>query len=264
MTHRQSCFYVGVVRHRRTWPTPHAFRQKLYMAYVDLAEVESLLGRFGWWSTRRFSPARFRRNDHFGDPAISLDDCVRNLVDERLGRRPRGPIRLLTHFRQFGFLMNPISLFYCFDPAGDRVEAIVAEVNNTPWNERHCYVLDVRGESRRLHATHAKEFHVSPFLTMQRDYHWRMSSPKERLAVCIEARRAGEPAWTAMLALERRPWTMAWRTLLPLRFPWMTMQAYAAIYWHAFRLWLKGVPFVPHPNSLPAGAEASVKRAIVP
>ena len=110
---------------------------------------------------------------------------MREFVRSRLGFRPAGPIRLLTHFRYLGFQMNPVSLYYCFDRGGERLEAIVAEVNNTPWNERHCYALDLRGQAgcERLEATNSKEFHVSPFLSREMEYHWRFNIPGERLAV---------------------------------------------------------------------------------
>ena len=177
-----TCFYEGTVRHRRWTPVPHAFRFRLFLVYVDLGELELVFGRRGVWSTRLPALAWFRRADHLGDPHEPLEQSVRSLVCARLGFTPDGPIRLLTHFRYCGFQMNPVSLYYCFDRRGDVVEAIVAEVNNTPWNEQHCYVLDMRGQaiSRPLEARHPKELHVSPFLTREMDYHWRLNTPGER------------------------------------------------------------------------------------
>ena len=120
--------------------------------------------------------AWFRRADHLGPAERSLDESVRDLVEARLGWRPGGPIRLLTHLRYFGLVMNPVSFYYCFNACEERVEAVVAEVTNTPWRDRHCYVLDLRDVplSKMPRARHAKELHVSPFLEMDLEYRWRL------------------------------------------------------------------------------------------
>ena len=133
-----SCIYEGVIRHRRLEPV-REFSHRLALAYLDLEELPRLLGG------RLVSPppglVRVRRSDYLGDPAVPLDRAVRDLVSEQTGDRPAGPIRLLTRPRSFGHCFNPVSFYYCFDPAGERVQALVAEVTNTPWGERHAYVL---------------------------------------------------------------------------------------------------------------------------
>ena len=143
-----SAIYRGWLSHRRLAPRSHHFRYPVFMVYLDLGELTTVFrGRWLWTArsgaARRWLPAlaRFDRKDHFGDPGMPLDVAVRELVAAHTGRRPLGPIRLLTNLRYFGFVFNPVSFFFCFDPTGARVEAIVAEVNNTPWGERHCYVL---------------------------------------------------------------------------------------------------------------------------
>ena len=159
----ESCLYVGSVRHRRHTPRAHAFRYPLFLAYLDLAELDTVFRGRWLWSARRFALAWFRRRDHLGSPAMPLDQAVRDLVERHSGRRPQGPIRLLTHLRYFGYCFNPVSFYYCFDAQGEQVETVVAEVNNTPWGERHCYVLD--GEPRLRYRT-SKAMHVSPFMPM--------------------------------------------------------------------------------------------------
>ena len=247
----QSCLFTGWVRHRRFLPVPHAFTYSGFWLYLDLAELDEVFRGRWFWSTRRPAIARFCREDHLGDPGISLDAAVRDRVHTETGRRPLGPIRLLTHPRYFGYVMNPVSFYYCYSADESRVETIAAEVHNTPWNEAHCYVLD---ESQNLGAgtvkrfEHPKDFHVSPFMDMDYTYRWRISEPGDRLAVHIDNLREGRKWFDVTFLLKRRPmtgWELA-RALL--RHPWMTGKVTAAIYWQALRLWLKKVPFYPHPN----------------
>src|ERR1700759_5599691 len=111
-----SAIYIGWLSHRRHGPRVHAFPQRLFMVYLDLAELDQVFAGRWCWSTRRRALARFDRRDHMGDPHLPLDESIRRLVAERTGHRPDGPVRLLTHLRYFGHVFNPVSFYYCFAP----------------------------------------------------------------------------------------------------------------------------------------------------
>jgi len=242
-----SAIYRGTVVHRRLTPVPHRFRFRTAQLYLDLAELPELFDRHWLWSARRPAPAWFRRADYLGAPAEALDASVRALVESRGFPRPGGPIRLLTHLRYFGYVQNPVSFYYCFGADGTRLECIVAEVTNTPWGERHAYV--VRAGDAGVHTFEGpKALHVSPFWPMAQTYAWRFSDPGERLSVRMENRSAGERVFAASLRLERRPLDGAGLASLLATFPLHTLHVVGAIYWQALRLRLKGAPFHPHPR----------------
>jgi DUF1365 family protein len=230
-------------------PTRNRFRYRMFMMYLDLAELPHLFDRAPFWSARRRALAWFKRSDYLGDPRVPLDAAVRDLVAARTGARPSGPIRLLTHLRYFGYCMNPVSFYYCFGAADSGVETIVAEITNTPWGERHQYVLDVRGAGARIkHCEFDKEFHVSPFLPMDMQYAWAFSEPRSRLYVNMQNFKEGRPVFDATLALTAEPVTTAALVRTLAAFPLMTAKVIAAIHWQAFKLWLKGTPFFSHPE----------------
>lgn len=244
-----SCLFHGEVIHTRHIPFRHSFRYALFLVYLDLAELDTIFARRWLWSTRNPALAWFRRADHLGAPEVPLDVCVRQLVREQTGRDVKGPIRLLTHLRYFGYLMNPVSFYFCFDESDSQVEAVVAEVTNTPWGERHCYVIAGSGhQDGVIKAMHAKQFHVSPFLPMDMTYRWRITLPTETLTVAVATERAGRPVFDATLSLHRRPIRSLNLVRALTRHPLMTAQVSAAIYWQAIRLWWRGATFHPHPK----------------
>lgn len=245
-----SAIYEGFVLHHRLGPKRHRFRYRLFMLYLDLAELDDVFRGRWFWSTRRAALARFRRADHFGDAARPLDVCVRDLVEAKTGQRPLGPIRLLTHLRYFGYVMNPVCFYFCFAQSGDRLEAIVADVSNTPWNERHQYVLTPKAETagQALVQQFAKSFHVSPFMPMQQEYHWSFTQPGQALSVTMRNLERGESRFHAVLKLKRKSITSFVLARLLLSYPLLTVQVIGGIYLQAFRLWLKKTPYFEHPR----------------
>lgn len=252
-----SAVYEGWVRHRRFEPVEHSFRYRFFLTYLDLAELPGVLDPFPLYSARRAAPARFRRADYLGDPERPLDECARDAVERETGARPAGPVRLLTGLRYLGHSFNPVSFYYCFDRSGTRVEAVVAEVENIPWGERHAYVL-ARGEQVGpvLSDELDKTLHVSPLMGMDQAYAFRATEPGERLAIHIESRpqKGGGVSFDATLSLRRRELSRRLMSGLLARYPAMSLQVVAKIYAQSVRLKLKGARYFPHPEgSRPKG-----------
>lgn len=246
----QSCLYNGQVRHRRFSPVEHHFSYSLFMMYLDLAELPTLFAGRWLWSAERFALAQFRRSDHVGDPHVPLDHAVRDLVEQCLGQRPRGPIRLLTHLRYLGYCFNPASFYFCYDHTDTRVETVVAEVTNTPWHEQYCYVLGEalnEGKGVKKRYRFGKSFHVSPFMAMEVDYDWRLCEPGRHLTIHMENCNTNGKFFDATMRLERQEISGPTLAQALARYPVMTGKVIAAIYVQALRLWLKRVPFYAHP-----------------
>lgn len=244
-----SAIYEGWVVHRRTSPREHRFRYRVFMPYLRLDELPDLLDRSPFWSGRGPALARFKREDFLGDPALPLEEAVRRRVQEETGHRPAGPIYLLANLRYFGFIMNPIACYYCFDETGQHLEYLVAEVNNTPWNERHSYVLPGPRADGWLKTRFAKTFHVSPFHPMDMEYHWRSNTPGDKLCLHLGNDNDGERVFEATLSMERVELTGANLNRFIWRYPLMTAKVMGAIYLEAMRLWFKGIPYHPHPST---------------
>lgn len=246
-----SCIYKGRVEHRRFSPVEHRFHYPLYMLYLDLDELPSLLrSRLGLHQAY-FSAASFCRQDHLSDPALPLRDAVLQLVNRNSGLQLTGPVHLLTLLRNFGYYFSPLNLYFCFDAGGRNVASIVAEVTNTPWLEKNWYVLwegNRFGRPDQLYFRHPKGFHVSPFMDMDAEYEWRMNKPEMALTVFIAYHRQGQKMFEVTLALKRQELSRCAMLRTLVRNPWMTARVSQAIYWQALRLWLKGCPFHPHPK----------------
>jgi len=245
----QSCLYEGRLRHRRFSPTENTFAYRLFMVYLDLEEMEDAFRCHPLWSVRHPNLADFTRGDHLGDARVPLHTSVRDLIEEQTGNRPSGPVRLLTHFRYFGYRFNPVSFYYAHDAEGT-LDTIVAEINNTPWGEQHTYVLSEElnvGTPTHRRYEFDKSFHVSPFMPMDHDYTWRFTDPDERLAIHMDNHDADGRCFDATLTMTRTELSRTSLSRVLIQYPLMTAQVIASIYWQATKLWLKGTPVYDHP-----------------
>ena len=274
---RASCLYEGRLRHRRYLGVVNELQTSFFTTYLDLDELPELFDDSRLWSARARAIVAWRRDDHLGDPERPLADEIRALVAARTGQPCDGPVRLLTNLRYFGHCFNPVSFYYCFEPSGERVTAIVAEVTNTPWGERHAYVLSPdpdRPDGGVMTGSFAKEFHVSPFMGMDHTYSWRLTEPSEQLIAHIESTRSGTPRdggqagqregalfFDATLSLRRRELSPASMRALLARHPMITLRSLRQIYTHGLRLKLKGARYFPNPSGAPLLGPARRRHA---
>lgn len=246
----EGAIYKGWVAHARLQPKRHSFRYRVFMVYVDCDKVSQLCAKSWLWRvTRKWWPAAFAREDFHGDPTLPLADAVRATVRQQTGKRVDGPVFVLANWRYFGFNINPLTTYYCFNKDAKNPSYILAEVTNTPWRERRAYVLECDPLKTTQIAEFAKQLHVSPFNPMQMQYKWRSNTPGTNLRIHLQNWMSEQKVFFASMSLKRQALT-GWnlnRTLIS--FPFMTVKVAMGIYWQALKLLVKKVPLFDHPKN---------------
>ncbi len=239
----RSRIYEGVVVHRRMAIREHRFQYHVAYPLLDLDELEDVAALHPLWSADMPNVIAFHRKDFFDGRDDSLSDGIRNLVEARLGIRPTGRIMLLAQLRSLGWLFNPLAVYYCWNGQDTAIEAVVLEVTNTPWHERHWYVLPGTGWH-----TIRKDFHVSPFLRMEHTYRVHISEPASHLVLRLVNYEDGKRVFSAAIALREHELTRSTMSHHVWRYAGQPVGVSFGIYIQALRLFLKRIPFVPHPE----------------
>jgi DUF1365 family protein len=238
---QRSHLLVGNVRHRRFTPVEHALNYHLFMPCLDLDEIEALQSKVWGFGQKWWHWARFKREDYLGSG--DLKQAVLDKVHQMSGQTVEGSVKAVIHLRYFGIYFSPVNFYYIYDQQGEWCY-LLAEVSNTPWNERHYYLLDAQDESTWKHN---KAFHVSPFNPIEQQYQWKIKPLNEKLSVHLECHRERKE-FDATMKMSKHPFSSKVLLKHLIVTPVMAVKVMTGIYWHALKLWIKGAPFYSHPK----------------
>ncbi|EUC69777.1 MAG: hypothetical protein AOY29_00405 [Alcanivorax borkumensis] len=237
----------GRVWHQRLQPFTYSFDYPLWMVWCDLEKIDAMLGRHWAWG-RRWRPVTFRDQDYLDTRAVPLAEKVREKALSLGLNWSHGRTVMLAQWRTFGTLFNPLVLYLHFPQGKSQPDSMIAEVQNTPWRERHFYPLTFsRNENGVLLVNHPKAFHVSPFLPMLLQYHWHLHVALPDLRIGLEDRDKQVCVFKAGMKLQLVAPDSAAMGKGIFRFGAQGLATLKNIYWQAFKLWRKGAVFHGHP-----------------
>lgn len=238
-----SAIYIGDVKHRRFAVKSHQFKYALYMMWVDLKQTETLSGIHNSLGTTGFKLLKFNQADYIntqGDTDIPLVNRAFNKIAALGVEEPFSDVFMLGQLRCLGVYFSPVNFYFYKNQQGE-FSHMVAEVSNTPWNERHYYLVPLEKK-----VNFKKDFSVSPFMNLDMDYHWHIRMNTDNTMIHIENKKDDQLLFDATLRLQRRTLNNENVTQLLKQFPLMTWSIFKGIYLHAFKLFCKRVPFIGH------------------
>lgn len=264
-------WYRGRVGHQRYMPKSHGFGYDVSFFWLDLSQISTLDQHGSLLKNEQFGAFSYRRRDYLQGEADLQQAVLDKVVG--LGANTSGinQVFLLTPLANWGLYFSPLTLYYCF--AEGHLQCLLAEVSNTPWNERHYYLVPIihnpdveqkptdttafaatDGNTYTQHTekgeftefTQPKNFHVSPFNPMDMLYQWQVGTPGSQLQLSISNWRQQQKIFSAWFKLERQPLTAVALKQLLIHTPWQCVQVVFRIYWHALKLLVKGLPLYGH------------------
>ena len=239
---KSSCIYDGYVIHKRLKPKKHFFKYKVFSLLIDLAEIHQLEKELTLFSYNKFNVLSFYDIDHGPRDGSSLIDWVKkNLIQNNISVEEIS-IKLLCYPRIWGYVFNPLSVFFIYDKNSNLI-SILYEVKNT-FGEQHTYVFKTEKNRNLTENSCYKKFHVSPFIEMDCKYFFKILNPEQKLSVIInQSDNEGKLLFASQDGVRRE---LNSKNLIfsYISHPLMTFKVIAAIHFEAFKLWLKGIRFV--------------------
>jgi DUF1365 family protein len=230
-----------MIRHRRFSPVGHDFTYPIYMLCLDLDELDNITNMKPWFNPAGRGLLRFKRQDYLFDKHSAIKQAVIDQAKSLGCTQQISRVYMLCQVRCLGLYFSPVNFYYLYDEQG--LHSMLAEVNNTPWGEKHCYLIPAHEPDFE----HPKAFHVSPFMDLNMNYRWAIEPPAEKLRIHIENWR-DEKLFDATLTLQRREFSAQQLRRTLIQWPAMSFSIVKGIYWQALRLFLKAIPFQPHPG----------------
>ncbi|RVU84847.1 DUF1365 domain-containing protein [Leucothrix sargassi] len=236
-----SVIYSGHVRHRRYGDKQNAFKYTMFLTALDLDELNNGLGLGRLFAVDKWAVLSFRHNDYLGGKGKLTKEKVWEKVESLGGENYAGKVTILGQLRCFGIYFSPVNFYYCHDEQGT-LQYLLAEVSNTPWNERHCYLVE-----HKQNTITDKTFHVSPFMNEDMVYQWRFTPLNPRLYLNIDnVSPDGNKLFDATIWMDKKALTRSNLIKQLIRIPAMTVKTMLGIYWQALKIYLKGIPYVPY------------------
>ena len=241
-----SCIYNGIVKHQRFKPIEHSLNYRTFSILLDLDEIENLSKNISIFSLNKFNIFSFYYLDHGARDGSSLKDWVQKNIKKFNISNNITKIKLLCYPRMFGYVFNPLSIFYCYE--NNNLRAIFYEVKNT-FNEQHTYIFKIK-DNEKIEQKCKKKFYVSPFIGMETYYNFKLQNPQEKLSIFIRQTNGEETILTATQTGDKKEFSFKQLLINFFKYPLMTLKIISSIHYEAFFLWKKGAVYRKRENKI--------------